>query len=167
MLDKITAVLNEKLSGLSLKEIRKTYKDRIGSLQNEASEIIKVFVDSINKIYQDETEGMTLYVGGTVEILSQPEFGNTDDYKNIIELTDARHVVFHVLNNMPVDETGISISIGEENKDEKLKNYSVISTSYKKGDVNGKIALIGPKRMDYSKMVSMLDFTSKIITGKL
>ncbi len=166
-LDKITGILNERLSGLSLKEIRKTYIDRIGSLKDEGSEIIKIFIDSINKIYQNETEGMTLYVGGTVEILSQPEFGNTDDYKNIIELTDSKHIVFHVLNNIPADENGISISIGEENKDEKLKNYSVISTTYTKGNVNGKIALIGPKRMDYSKMVSMLDFTSKIITGKL
>ena len=90
-----------------------------------------------------------------------------NNYKNLIELTDSRHIVFHVLNNLPVDENGISISIGEENNDEKLKNYSIISTTYTVGNVNGKIALIGPKRMDYSKMLSMLDYTSKIITGKI
>lgn len=163
----ITGILNEKLSGLSLKEIRKTYISRIGSINNDDSEIIKVFIDSINKIYQNETEGMTLYIGGTTDILSQPEFGNTDNYKNLIELTDSRHIVFHVLNNLPVDENGISISIGEENDDEKLKDYSIISTTYTVGNVNGKIALIGPKRMDYSKMVSMLEYTSKIITGKI
>ena len=67
---------------------------------------------------------------------------------------------------MPVDENGISISIGAENKDEKLKNYSIISSEYNIGDVKGRVALIGPKRMNYSKMVSMLNFTSKIITEK-
>jgi heat-inducible transcriptional repressor len=165
-LDKICGILNEKLSGLTLKEIRSTYSLRIGEITGEASEIIKVFVDSIDKIFQEEKEGVTLYIGGTTEILSQPEFGNTDNYKNIIELTDDKHIVFHVLNNLPIDETGVSISIGNENSDEKLKNYSIISTSYNAGGVTGKIALIGPKRMNYSKMVSMLNFTSKIITEK-
>ncbi len=165
-LDNICRILNEKLSGLTLKEIRNTYSQRIGDLKEEASEIIKVFVESIDKIFQEEKEGVTLYIGGTTEILSQPEFGNTDNYKSIIELTDDKHVVFHVLNNMPVDETGISISIGVENNEEKLKNYSIISTAYDAGGVTGRIALIGPKRMDYSKMVSMLNFTSKVITEK-
>ncbi len=163
----ITGILNEKLSGLTLKDIRKTYNDRLGDLNNDSSEIIKVFIDSINKIYQEESEGMTLYIGGTADILAQPEFGDTDNYKNLIELTDSKHIVFHVLNSMPIDNTGMSISIGEENKQEKLKNYSIISTTYSMGDVMGKIALIGPKRMNYSKMVSLLDYTSKIITGKI
>lgn len=165
-LDKICRILNEKLGGLSLKEIRNTYSERIGGLNYDAGEIIKVFVDSIDKIFQEEKEGVTLYIGGTTEILSQPEFGNTENYKNIIELTDDKHVVFHVLNKIPVDQSGIAISIGGENDDEKLKDYSIISTSYSSGGITGRIALIGPKRMDYTKMVSMLNYTSKIITEK-
>lgn len=166
-LDKVTSILNEKLSGLSLTEIRKTFHERIGDLQHESREILKVFIDSIDKIFHDEKEGMTLYFGGTTEILSQPEFGDTDNYRKIIELTDEKGIVVHVLNNIPSDIQGTSISIGSENKDEKLKNYSIISTDYTAGDVKGKIALIGPKRMDYSKMVSMLNFTSKIISEKI
>ncbi len=164
---RITAILNEKLSGLTLTEIRSTFTERIKDIQSDSKEILKVFIDSIDKIFQDEKEGMTLYIGGTTEILSQPEFGDTQNYKNIIELTDEKNIVVHVLNNMPADENGISISIGAENKDEKLKNYSIISSEYNIGDVKGRIALIGPKRMNYSKMVSMLNFTSKIITEKI
>jgi len=123
-------------------------------------------VDSIEKIFQAEKEGVTLYIGGTTEILSQPEFDNTDNYKSIIELTDDKHVVFHVLNNVPIDQTGISISIGGENTDEKLRDYSIVTTTYNSGGVQGRIALIGPRRMNYSKMVSMLNYTSKIISEK-
>jgi heat-inducible transcriptional repressor len=166
-LDKISRFLNEKLCGLTLKQIRNTYKDRIGDLQNEETGIVKVFVDSIDKIFQDEKEGMTLYIGGTVEILSQPEFEKAEDYKNLIELTDNRNIVFHVLNNPPeAGEMGVSISIGGENTDEKLKNFSIVSTTYTVGDVNGKIAVIGPRRMDYSKMISVLNYTSEIIKEK-
>lgn len=165
-LERISGILNEKLGGLTLVEIRNTYAVRIGDLTSEDSEIFKVFVDSIDKIFQDEKEGVTLYIGGTTEILSQPEFGNTENYKNLIELTDDKHIVFHVLNNMPVDSDGITISIGEENSDEKLKNYSIVTTLYESGGVQGRIALIGPRRMNYSKMVSMLEYTSKVFTEK-
>jgi heat-inducible transcriptional repressor len=166
-LDKISRVLNEKLSGLTLKQIRNTYKDRIGDIQYEDTGIVKVFIDTIDKIFNDEKEGMTLYIGGTVEILSQPEFGNKEDYKSIIELTDDKDIVFHVLNNPPeAGEMGVSVSIGGEHKEGKLKNYSVVSTSYTVGDVNGRIAVIGPKRMDYSKMISLLNYTSEIIKEK-
>lgn len=166
-LDLITNTLNERLAGLTLKEIRGSYKDRTADLRGEDTGIIKIFVDSIDKIFHDENEGMTLYIGGTVEILSQPEFGSAQDYKNIIELTDNKDIVFHVLNNLPTDESGNSISIGEENKEDKLRNFSVVSTTYSVGDVSGKIAVIGPKRMDYSKMISLLNYTSQIITEKI
>lgn len=166
-LERITRILNEKLGGLSLKEIRKSFMERIGELTYDSSSIIKVFIDSIDKIFQEEKEGMTLYFGGTTEILSQPEFDDTSNYKNIIGLTDDKNVVVHVLNSIPVGDKGFCVSIGSENKDDKLKNYSIVSTSYIAGDVKGKIALIGPKRMDYSKMISMLNYTSQIITEKI
>ena len=166
-LDRLTGILNEKLGGLSLKEIRKTFLNRIGDLKEEAREVIKIFIDSIDKIFLDEKEGMTLYIGGTTEILSQPEFGDRENYKNIIELTDEKNIVVHVLNTLTQEDEGINISIGSENLDEKLLNYSIVCKTYSIGDVNGKIALIGPKRMNYSKMVSMLNYTSQIITGKL
>lgn len=166
-LERITRMLNEKLGGLTLKEIRKTFMERIGELTYDSKSIIKVFIDSIDRIFHDEKQGMTLYFGGTTEILAQPEFDDTENYKNIIGLTDEKGVVVHVLNTLPADENGISISIGAEHTDDKFKNYSVVSTSYTAGDVKGKIALIGPKRMDYSKMISMLNFTSQVITEKI
>ena len=55
------------------------------------------------------------------------------------------------------------ITIGSENEDEKLKNYSVVTTSYSMGDVKGNIGVIGPKRMNYARMISLLRFTSRLI----
>lgn len=166
-LDWVTGILNEKLGGLTLKEIRTSFRDRIRSIEDEAREVVKIFIDSIDRIFQDEKEGMTLYLGGTTDILSQPEFGNTENYKNIIEVTDDKNIVVHVLNSLLQEDSGIAISIGSENTEQKLMNYSIVCKSYSAGDVKGKIALIGPRRMNYSKMVSVLNFTSQIITGKL
>lgn len=165
-LDRISRILNDRLVGLTLMEIRKTYADRIGDIKNEDTGIVKIFIDSIEKIFRDEKNGVTLYIGGTIDILSQPEFSKGNNYKNIIEITGDKNIVYHVLNDLPEAREGVSISIGAESKDEKLKDYSVLSTSYKLGDVSGKIALIGPKRMDYSKMVTLLNFTSEVISEK-
>jgi len=165
-LEYVSKILNEKLSGLTLKEIRSTFHERLSNISSEHSAVVKFFVDSIHKIFQEEKEGLTLYVGGTVEILSQPEFSNTKDYKDLIELTEDKDVVFHVLNELTADER-IAIRIGEENKDGKLKSYSVISTTYTTGNTTGKIAVIGPKRMNYGKLVSMLNYTSALISGKI
>jgi heat-inducible transcriptional repressor len=165
-LHSISKILNEKLSGLSLKEIRKTFTDRIRDINNEDIKIINIFIDSIDKIFRDEREGVSLYFSSTLELLSQPEFEDTDEYKNIVRLTEKKDVVIHVLNSLYADENGLAISIGIENSDDKLKNYSIISTTYKKNNVEGKIAIIGPKRMDYSKLVSMLDYTSSVFSDK-
>ncbi|HRE11911.1 MAG TPA: heat-inducible transcriptional repressor HrcA, partial [Ignavibacteria bacterium] len=83
-IERVTGLLNSKLSGLTLTEIRSTFLERIKDIQSDSKEIVKVFIDSIDKIFQDEKEGMTLYIGGTTEILSQPEFGDTRNYRNII-----------------------------------------------------------------------------------
>lgn len=170
-LDNISRLFNEKLSGLPLKEIRNTFLDRvggvsIGGVNAEDSGIVKIFVDSIEKMFQDEHEGVSLYFGGTVEVLSQPEFADRSEIHNIISLTQEQDLVVHVINKL-TDESGVAISIGAENEDSKLKNFSVVSSTYHSGGVTGKIAVIGPRRMDYSKMVSLLDFTSKIISEKL
>ena len=163
-LQNLASILNEKLAGLTLREIRDTFEARFKDLVPASRQVIKIFTDSIDRIFKDEQEGITIYIGGTTEILSQPEFLNLENYKSIIELTDDREVVVHVLNSIEFNNNNIFISIGSENNDEKLKNYSIVSTIYETNGVKGKIALIGPKRMNYSKMVSMLEYTSKIIS---
>jgi heat-inducible transcriptional repressor len=166
-LERVTSILNEKLGGLSLKEIRNSFRDRFRDIGEEAGDVVKIFIDSIDRIFHDEKEGMTLYLGGTTDILSQPEFDDRENYKNLIELTDDKNIVVHVLNTLSQEDTGIAISIGSENSYLKLMDYSIVCKNYIAGEVKGKIALIGPRRMNYSKMVSMLNFTSQVITGKL
>ncbi|MCX7877088.1 MAG: heat-inducible transcriptional repressor HrcA [Ignavibacteria bacterium] len=166
-LEVLSSLLNERLSGLSLKEIRLTFSKRMQDVEPSSRQLVKIFTDSIDKIFNDEREGMTLYIGGIKEISSQPEFEDIENYRNIIEITDDKEVVVHVLNSVKLKDNSIGISIGTENQDEKLADYSVVTTTYNADGVKGKIALIGPRRMDYSKMVSMLEFTSKIISGKL
>ena len=162
-LDKLTSFLNEKLQGLTLKEIRETFSERVKDYNTQKPELIKLFVNSIDKLYSEEEKGGRIYIAGTGEIILQPEFDDPQNFKKIVELTEDKDLVVQVFQNTAGDDT-ISISIGAENTEKKLKDYSVVCTTYNFGDVKGNIGIIGPKRMNYAKMISLLDYTSKLIT---
>lgn len=163
-LDKLTSFLNERLAGLTLKQIRETFADRITDYRYEEPELVQMFINSIDKLYADEEKGSGIYVAGTGEVIMQPEFDDPQSFKNIIELAEDKNFVVHIFQNANLRDDEVSITIGSENDDEKLKNYSLMCASYKLGGIQGNIGIIGPKRMNYSKMVSLIQYTSKLIS---
>ncbi len=165
-LEKLSTYINEKLSGLTLELIRNTYVERIGEYRHKEPELIQSFIDSFEKLYADEESCNKIYIGGTGDLIMQPEFEDPKNFKEIINLAEDKNLVIHIFDKDASVENKVQISIGEENKDAKLKNYSVITTSYNLGGVKGNIGVIGPKRMNYAKMVSLLEYTSKLINDK-
>jgi heat-inducible transcriptional repressor len=163
-IEKITSVLNEKLSGLTLKEIRDTFTERIGGLRNDEPELYQVFINSIDKMFSEEEKGDNIYIAGTGEVLSQPEFDDPKNLKSIIELTENKDLVIHIFQNIHPAEGEVNITIGNENEDKKMKDYSLICTTYNIGDIHGNLGIIGPRRINYSKMVSLLEYTSKLFS---
>jgi heat-inducible transcriptional repressor len=162
-LENLTAFLNERLHGLTLKEIRESFIDRVSDYKLQDPELIQLFINSIEKLYKEEEKGNKIFVGGTGDIIMQPEFEDPKNFKDIINLADDKNLVIHIFQNQSRIENGVLISIGNENPEEKLKNYSVVTTSYNLGDIRGNIGVIGPKRMNYKRMVSLLKYTSKLI----
>lgn len=162
-LEDLSSFLNERLHGLTLKKIRDSFGARVSDYKIKEPELIQLFMNSIDKIYSDEERGNKVYVGGTGEIILQPEFDNPRNFKEIINLAEDKNLVIHILRNPARADNEVLISIGSENADEKLKNYSVVTTTYKVGDVKGNIGVIGPRRMNYARMISLLQYTSKLI----
>lgn len=162
-LEHLSSFLNERLHGLTLKQIRESISERVSDYNLHEPELMQVFMNSMNKLYNDEENGNRIYIGGTGDIILQPEFENPKNFKDIIQLAEDKELVIHILQNSSKFDNEVFISIGSENNDEKLKNYSVVTTSYNMGDVKGKIGVIGPKRMNYARMISLLQYTSGLI----
>ncbi len=165
-LDKLTSFLNERLQGLTLKQIRETFEERVSDYKYEEPELIQMFINSIDKLYFDEEKGRKIFVGGTGDIITQPEFDDPKNFKNIIDLTEDKNLVVHIFQRPGSSVDEITISIGSENQERKLKDYSVVYTSYSFGEIKGNIGIIGPKRMNYKKMISLIEYTSKLISEK-
>jgi len=162
-LDELSQLLNERLTGLTLRQIRDSFRERVKDAQNEETGLIRLFVDSIDRLFVvDKTE--KLHISGTENILTQPEFVNPSDVRDVIELINNEEVIIHVLEKIEAEPREIKVRIGNENEDEKLKPYSLITSIYTAGDVVGSVGVIGPKRMPYSRMIPLVDSVTRIIS---
>ncbi|MCB0721626.1 MAG: heat-inducible transcription repressor HrcA [Ignavibacteriae bacterium] len=162
-LEAVARFLNERLQGLTLKDIRETFNERVEDYRHYEPELFKVLVNSKDEIYGSGETG-TVYISGTGEVINQPEFEDPRSFKNIVTLAEDKELVVEIFRDSSERNDGIIISIGEENPGTKLQDYSIIRTTYNINDMKGNIGIIGPKRMNYAKMVSLLNYTSDLIS---
>lgn len=162
----VQQLLNERLSGLSFKEIRETFKERFQDVSDDERPIIRFFIDSVDKIFKDDKKNEKVLVTGAKNVIKQPEFESPDKFQSVIELIEDKDIIIHILEkNMDNDQ--VFISIGKENDIQRLNEYSFISKKYTLGDVSGTLGIVGPKRMEYSKIIAIVDYMAKMITDIL
>jgi len=168
-LAEVTQVLNERVSGLTLKEIRTSLADRLrdtGQTRN-AAELLNVFIEEGEQLFDTAMMGENDVLLGQPSLLAeQPEFANVDNMRKLVALTETREHLADLLrqrSRMP----GITISIGNEHRDPKLENFTIVTAQYRSGSVAGVIGVIGPTRMPYDKVISLVTHTSRLLTDLL
>lgn len=164
----VQSLLNERLSGLTFSEIRATFSDRMKDVPTNYKPIVRLFIDSVDKIFTDIRQNDKVLLTGVKNILKQPEFENPHTLQGVIELIEDKDVIIHIIDkkkDLSFDD--VIVSIGSENESIKLKDYSFVTKEYTIGEVSGTLGLVGPKRMEYSKAVAIVDYVSKVLTELL
>ncbi len=162
-LEDISRSLNARLGGLSLKEIRDTFAERVRELQDDDTGLIRLFIESVDKLFLPPKTDR-IHIGGAQDIVEQPEFVNAEHFRSVIELINNEEMIIHVLEKHGAQPDEVKVTIGEENQEQKLRTYSVITTSYAAGDATGSIGVIGPKRMPYYRMIPLVDYVAHIVS---
>jgi heat-inducible transcriptional repressor len=162
-LDDLGRFLNERLSGLTLEQIRGSFVERVKDARGEETGLIRLFIDSVDKLFVTNRPEK-LHIAGTDGILEQPEFLNPKEFRSVIELINNEEIIIHVLEKNEARPNEIRVTIGEENENKKMKQYSIITSTYNVGDVVGGIGVIGPTRMPYSRMIPLVDYVAKTIS---
>ena len=167
-LNSVQRILNQRLSGLRFSEIRNSIADRVKNLSTvELKPIVRVFLDSADKIFIDDKENRSV-ITGAKNILTQPEFEDIEQFQSIIELVEDKDVIVHVMDShTKEDNKDITITIGSENKEEKFANYSLITKEYKVGEASGTIGIVGPKRMEYTRIVAAVEYVAGLLSKEL
>jgi len=159
--------LNQRLSGNTLEEIRQTILSRVSGTEEANSSIVKLVTESAEHIFRNDRDSQ-LHIDGTKNFLDHPEFTTSENMKGIIEILDDRDMILHMLQKGDhKTEDGVRIAIGEEIGKPSLKECSVLTTGYKVGRSEGALGIIGPKRMDYPRIASLINFAASAINERV
>lgn len=170
-IEKTVNILNERLSGVPLLELHKRLELETLEFLRHHLNTADAFIQSLRNVASVQKEG-NIYFGGKTNMLNQPEFHDLNKIRMFMELMEKKSQVISLFHP---DDSGIHIRIGSENHLLAMENCSVITATYSVGEEQqGSIAIIGPTRMDYQRVVSLLDimrrglsttFTNKLKDG--
>jgi heat-inducible transcriptional repressor len=106
-------------------------------------------------------------LGGTLNILNQPEFRDVEKIKSILGILEEKDILRKLMQyNDKMD--GITVKIGEENPFEEVRNCSLITATYHmNGEVVGSIGILGPTRMKYSKTIALVEYITQVLSNTL
>ncbi|MFZ2322636.1 MAG: heat-inducible transcriptional repressor HrcA [Ignavibacteriaceae bacterium] len=166
----VERLLNERLGGLTFNEIRTSFKERFTDVGGDEKPIIRLFIDSVDKIFMDQKKEDKIVITGATNVIQHPEFGDPEKFQSVVELIEDKDIIIHIMERRQSENIkNVVISIGSENEDEKLNEYSLITKEYSFGETSGKVGIIGPKRMEYSKVVAIVSYLgemlSEVLTG--
>ena len=163
-LEKINAYLNELAGGLTLPQLRVRI---LAELQQEKARYDKVMHRALTvgaRALSDSGPG-EVFVEGRANILDQPEFAeDVQRLKRILRAFEEKTVIFRLLDRAMASQA-IQVSIGPENPVEDMGDVSVVASGYRQGpSAVGSIGLIGPVRMDYSRVIPLVEYTANLLT---
>ena len=148
---------NNKLRGKPLEKIDKPMEEYILSTMSDQINVIKPIIQQMNKAIDESDK---IYLKGANNVFDFPEFKKIDTARNFLSILDTKEEMLEVLNSGLAKD--INVYIGEENEKEELKDLSIVTFKHTVGGRDlGTIGIIGPKRMDYSKVISIMKYISK------
>lgn len=157
-IEKIVNILNDRLVGRSLEEVPFRVDAEIRKLIQEHVGQYGEFISSLFGSISAQDDGR-IYYGGKTNMLNQPEFHDINKVRMLLDIMEKKpqvQTLFQANSN-----EGIQIKIGSENNLLAIEDCSIITASFNAGNnQHGSIAIIGPKRMDYQRVITLLDFMS-------
>jgi heat-inducible transcriptional repressor len=166
----VQQVLNERLAGHSMAELRMSLGSRLRDVGavGDATELLNIFVQEGEQIFDvsPARDDESVVLGQASVLVEQPEFASGEQMKRLIALTDTRGQLAAVLRDRAANP-GVSITIGDEHGSQLLGGLTLVTAEYKAGSLTGVIGVIGPTRMPYEKVISLVSHTSSLVSDLL
>ena len=155
-------MFNNKLKGEPITKIDKPLEKYLVDEMRYSVNLIKPIIEQMKKVVEEER----VHLEGAKQLFELPEFNSLEVAKNFVNIIDEKEFMADMLNNGYAKD--INVYIGEENEKEELKDFSIVTFKHRIGNKDlGTIGIIGPKRMDYSKVISVTKYISKKLNNNL
>lgn len=161
-LNKITDFLNSEYSGYTLDKVMSLLTEKVSIEKDQYNDLvtktIKIYEEALSLAAED------IFVSGLYDAINLPDFSDISKIKELSKAIKEKHLILRLLDEF-ADIEGVQVIIGNENPINELKSLSIVASTYKDKERNmGVIALLGPRRMDYSKAIHMVDNVAKLIS---
>jgi heat-inducible transcriptional repressor len=161
----VTVVLNERLAGLTLKEIRATLAQRLRDAtpaEAGSSELLNIFIQEADELFEvPVAHAGPVHLGSTQPLAGQPEFATRAQLQGLLDVTERRDLLRAALSARGGE--GLTISIGQEHADTRLSTFTLVTSTYRFGPLTGVIGVMGPTRMPYDKIAALVNHTSQLV----
>ena len=158
LLLKLNIMLNSFLAGLNMKDINIGVIAKMKEQAGEYVNLVGRIIDAIGSVFSED-DSLRIYTSGTTNILKYPELNDNDNMQKLLYTIEEKKELSALLTDRMDDgnDDGIQVYIGNDTNVESLKDCSVVTATYEiEEGVYGKIGIVGPKRMDYAKVVGSL-----------
>lgn len=156
-IETINLLFNSKLQGKPLEKINEPLDEYIFTEMKSSASMIKTIIEQLNKVIYEESK---LYLEGTNKSFDLPELSKAETARNFINILENKSEVVDLLDNEISKD--INVYFGDELDDENLKDFSIVTLKSDEKDL-GTIGIIGPKRMNYSKIISVMRYIQRLI----
>ncbi len=157
----LNLMLNSQLNGLTIDEINLGVITELNERAGSHRQIVSKVLDAVAEAIRPE-ERVEIYTSGAKNIFRYPELTDGGKAGEIINAFEEKQQLAHLLTDSlkAEGETGIQVYIGEETPVQSMKDCSVVTATYELSDgLKGTIGIVGPKRMDYEKVMNTLQST--------
>ncbi|MDO8446952.1 MAG: heat-inducible transcriptional repressor HrcA [Deltaproteobacteria bacterium] len=167
-LDRMSSYLNQLLSGLTIKEIKMRLIEEMRNERNLYDRLLKKALRLGEEVLgRADSEAKEVFIEGRSSFFEYPEFLDVERMKEIFRAFEDKSRIVHLLDKSLKAE-GIHIFIGCETGSSEFNGCSLIAASYGiEGNISGSLGVIGPIRMDYSRIIPLVDYTAKLVEKML
>jgi heat-inducible transcriptional repressor len=160
----IAETLNNKLIGKAIEDLDEDFINYIKYEISDNAILIDSLLRVMNSDMSDDKESLLL--NGATNIFNYPEFNDMLKARTFLNMIEHKDAIESMLKSPGIKKDNITITIGSDNEFEEAKEYSIVTATYNVDDSVGKISFIGPTRMDYAKIYSIINYMSILIDSK-
>ena len=163
-LEKVVNILNEQLKGVPLVQLRQKLTKELGKVLEKYIDHYDATISLLNNTFLSH-QNEKIFFGGKTNILAQPEFNDVERVKRLFNIFEEDELISKLFRTQ---DQGLTIKIGQENRFEPFDDCTVVTASYSvEGKNMGTISILGPTRMEYQRVIGILDYVSKDLSKLL
>ena len=161
--ERIGSYLNRLILGLTIEQVRKVVLEKIKRTTTEYSEILEKVLRISSELFEKERKA-GIFVEGKASVIESLSFGDSSLYKTIIEILEDQEFLSSLLKSVVKDGRS-KVFIGSEKG--MPRGFSLVAAPYYKGNSYGSLGVFGPTRMNYSKIIPLVNYTAKMVTKRV